>query len=105
MRFDEYATLEQLEDNAPEWAEHTIALASWSRGNYDYRRSPYLLFLDLIGYSEEEYGQNFITDHSKVLGYLEMDYLADALKEYAKRPLDITDLIGKHAELEIGSNE
>ena len=101
---DEYTTLEQLEDNAPEWASATIALASWSRGNYDFNRSPYLLFLDLIGYSEEEYGTNFISEPSKVLGYLEMDYLADALKEYATRPQDIADIIRKHNELEQEEN-
>lgn len=98
--FTEYATLEQLEENAPKWGQATIALANWSRGNYDFDRSPYLLFLDLIGYSEEEYGTTFISEPSKVLGYLEMDYLADALKEYATRPNDITNLIAKHAELE-----
>ena len=101
---DEYTTLEQLEDNAPKWASATIALASWSRGNYDFSRSPYLLFLDLIGYSEEEYGTSFISEPSKVLGYLEMDYLADALKEYATRPQDIADIIRKHNELELEEN-
>lgn len=97
---DEYATIEQLEENPPKWAEATIALANWSRGNYDFDRSPYLLFLDLIGYSVEEYGAPFISKHAEILGYLEMDYIADALKEYATRPLDIADIIRKHQELE-----
>lgn len=100
----EYATLEQLEENAPKWGQATIALAHWSRGNYDFDRSPYLLFLDLIGYSVEEYGTPFITKHAEILGYLEMDYIADALKEYATRPQDITDLINRHAELETEEN-
>lgn len=101
---DEYTTLEQLEENAPSWASATVALANWSRGNYEFDRSPYLLFLDLIGYSEEEYGTSFISEPSKVLGYLEVDYLADALKEYATRPHDITDIIRKHDELEQEEN-
>lgn len=101
---DEYTTLEQLEDNPPKWGEATIALANWSRGNYDFDRSPYLLFLDLIGYSIEEYGAPFISNHTEILGYFEMDYLADALKEYTTRPQDIADLISKHQELETEEN-
>ena len=100
----EYETLEELENNPPKWAQATIALANWARGNYDFDRSPYLLFLDLIGYSVEEYGQPFITKHAEILGYLEMDYLADALKEYATRPQDIADIITKHSELESETN-
>jgi hypothetical protein len=73
--------------------EQTVALYNWS-GNYDARTgTPFGVFLDLIGYSEEQYGINLVEEPTKVLGYLELDYLADALKEYATRPNDIQDVI------------
>jgi hypothetical protein len=58
-------------------------LYSWSANYEDY--APFRYFLDLVGYSDETFGQN-LADWSKVstnLRYLELDYLADALKEYA----------------------
>jgi hypothetical protein len=57
-------------------------LYDWSH-NYDFP-SPYSKFLDLIGYSEEELGRELCADKSPLLGYLELDYLADALKVVAK---------------------
>jgi hypothetical protein len=47
------------------------------------------VFLDLIGYSDNHFGEPLVKDASKVLGYLEIDYLGDALKEYAKNPDDV----------------
>ena len=58
-------------------------LYSWST-NYEFP-TPFTYFLDLIGYSDEMAGEN-LADWSKVatnLNYLELDYLEDALKEYA----------------------
>jgi hypothetical protein len=58
-------------------------LYSWSMNYDDF--APFRYFLDMIGHSEEIAGEN-LADWSKVsisLGYLELDYLADALKEYA----------------------
>ena len=58
-------------------------LYDWST-NYEYP-TPFTYFLDLIGYSDEMVGDN-LADWSKVatnLQYLELDYLGDALKEYA----------------------
>jgi hypothetical protein len=63
-------------------------LYSWCM-NYEYP-SPFTYFLDLIGYSDEMAGEN-LADWSKVstnLQYLELDYLADALKEYATKGED-----------------
>ena len=36
----------------------------------------------------------------KSLGYLELDYLADALKEYADRPGDVMEFVNKLMEAE-----
>ena len=75
-------------------AESTAHLIQWST-NYDMAKgTPYHIFLDLIGYSESEYGaQLFTGDPSRVIGYMEADILGDALKEYASHPQDVLDFI------------
>ena len=101
-------------EGAPEWAKGVAALASWS-GNYDFP-SPYTLFCDLIGFNGEEFGECYFlpdlnTDypsrHIPValselidtrLGYLEIGMLADALKEYADRPGDVTAYVRRIME-------
>lgn len=70
--------------------------------NYDFGNNPYSLFLDLIGYSDElgigkcfDYNKNFSN-----LGYLELDYLADALKAYAEIGADAYEFVRFMDELE-----
>ena len=92
-----------LEDPKPS-QEHTASLISWSM-NYDLKTgTPYHIFLDLIGYSANEYGSNLFDYNNlhRVLGYMELDYLADALKEYAENPQAVLDLIGAIDEAERG---
>jgi hypothetical protein len=70
--------------------EEIKALYDWSM-NYDYP-SPYSVFLDLIGWSKDELGEPLVHDITSVpLGYLELDYLADALKEIANYGQDAYD--------------
>jgi hypothetical protein len=80
----------QLLETPPDYAAHTNALYEWSL-NYDTGKGPITLFLDLIGYSVNEYGTTLydLTNWRVALGFLELDYLADALKEYAARPGDV----------------
>jgi hypothetical protein len=63
--------------------------------NYDISKgTPYHIFLDLIGYSDEHYGESLYKGEPRaVLGYVELDYLADALKEYATNPQCVSDYI------------
>jgi len=71
-----------LLDNAPEYATETAGLLRWSE-NYSFP-TPANLFLDLIGYSVEEYGANTCESvPSDKFGYLECDHLGAALVEYA----------------------
>lgn len=85
--------------------EDVRALANWST-NYDVRTgTPYQVFLDLIGYSESNYGERIVDNPTRVLGYLELDYLADALKEYAIRPRDVEAWIDGLMEAEMGEEE
>ena len=97
-------TVWDLYENPPKGAEETRSLAEWSL-NYDHKKgNPYQIFLDLIGYSEENYGVNlFGGKFSQVLGFMELDYLADALKEYAVNPSAVLAFIAKLQELESGN--
>jgi hypothetical protein len=84
--------------------EHTAGLISWSM-NYDLKTgTPYHIFLDLIGYSANEYGLSLFDYNNvhRVLGFMELDYLGDALKEYADNPQAVLDLIGAIDEAERG---
>lgn len=76
----------ELLDNAPERVEETAELFRWSE-NYNYP-SPGSLFLDLIGYSDMEFGTPMfdLNECPSKLGYLELGMLSDALKEYAENP-------------------
>jgi hypothetical protein len=81
-------------DNAPEYAESTAHLFSWCEGNYNFP-APSSLFLDMIGYSEEEHGMNLTAQKMPNLGYLEIDMLAKAMTEYASRPNDVYAFVEK----------
>lgn len=80
--------------------EEVRALVNWSTNFNVTEGTPYQVFLDLIGYSEENFGVNLVSDPERVLGYLELDYLADALKEYVKNPQAVTNWITRLEEIE-----
>jgi hypothetical protein len=84
-----------LIENAPENLAGVARLASWST-NYDARTgTPFGVFLDLIGYSEEQFGENLVKNPQKILGYLELDYLANALRNYADNPAEVNEFVEK----------
>ena len=82
-------TFWDLLENPPVQAAETAALLSWSL-NFDHKlgATPYTIFLDLIGYSADVIGcpLSSLDDVHRVLGFMELDYLGDALKEYATNP-------------------
>lgn len=86
-----YATYWEALDRAPSYVEHTAALLRWS-GNYEYedKGNPLPVFLDLIGWSDDHYGET-VPRSAGPLAAMELDYLGDALKEYASRPQDVSD--------------
>ena len=55
--------------------------------------TPATLFIDLIGYSKEEYGENMCGEKLPSMGWLEADYLADALKAWANNPNEVYDYV------------
>jgi len=81
-------TLEQLRQT--EKFVSIEALYNWGL-NYEYDNNPFAYLLDLIGFSQENYGLKLVPN--AVLGYVELDYLADALKEFVNRPLDAENFI------------
>lgn len=54
--------------------------------NYDDGRSPWSLFLDLIGWSDDELGVALYRVAANELGWLELSELGAALVEYARAP-------------------
>lgn len=81
-----------LEKDAPAGCSAVQDLYSWSL-NYDAGTGPFTLFLDLIGYSFEEFGYAMYTLTESSLGYLELSKLASALEEYTTRPHDVSDYV------------
>lgn len=75
-------------------------LFNWSQ-NFDFP-TPASLFLDLIGYSEEEFGERLCGDRLPPLGYKEHHVLGWALLAYAHRPSDaleqVVELLAAEAE-------
>lgn len=89
----ETRTIWDVYEDPRKGAEETTALFEWSR-NFNYP-SPATLFLGLIGWEGmEELPQGV------ALGYMELDYLGDALKEYACNPYGVSDAITELLEKE-----
>jgi hypothetical protein len=85
-------TIEQLLEKGEERFPEIVGLYNWSL-NYEAGKGPMTLFVDLIGYSEEQIGAPLYDLTNPQLGYLELDYLADALKEYARIGQDAYDFV------------
>jgi hypothetical protein len=90
-----------LIENPPANVAEVTNLIHWSM-NYDIKSgTPYHLFLDLVGYSQEHFGDNLFKGNPRdVLGFMELDYLGDALKEYANNPQAVEDWIDLLMETE-----
>jgi hypothetical protein len=84
----------------------TIArLYSWGL-NYESRSNPFVLFLDLIGYSHDQFGESMydLDRDENHLGYLELDYLGDALTTYASVGSDAYRYVERLMEAEMEEN-
>jgi len=75
-------------EDAPDYASDVADLWHWST-NYEAGKGPFTLFVDLIGWSEDNIGETLYDLTSASLGYVELSKLADALKQYADRPQDV----------------
>ena len=83
-------TIDQFLNMENPHAEATQKLYEWSL-NCSHTNNPFLEFLNLIGLADEMYGTKF--EQAKSLGYLELDYLAEALIEYTAKPRDVEQWI------------
>jgi hypothetical protein len=94
------ASLWDLLENPPNYAEGTARLYSWSL-NHEFF-SPFRKFLDLIGYSEDEFGEPLgdWKKPSEFLGYMELGFLAQGLEEYSNRPQDVENYARQLLEAE-----
>lgn len=66
--------------------------------------TPWAVFLDLIGESEELFGECISPSMEAArtsLGYLELSYLAAALEAYATRPSDVREYARQLVESEL----
>lgn len=98
----EEGALSWLEEACPTYAENVGELYHWS-SNYN-NFSPFRKFLDLIGFTEEMYGEEMPLSNwerpSFELGYVELGKLGEALSEYANRPQEVTRFIAELLEVE-----
>ena len=98
----ETVTVWEYADNPPPYCGSIAYLWGWSL-NYDTANAPFPLFLDLVGYSQDRYGCKcsvWATTEADGLGWLELDLLGKALREYADNPHDCDRWIDGLLELE-----
>jgi len=67
--------------------EKLTELYKWS-ANYESGKNPFCVYLDLIGYSKEHYGVNFVNNPNEYLGYLEYTMLANCLALFENNGYD-----------------
>ena len=91
-----------LEDSPPEHCDSVQDLYSWSL-NYDAGTGPFTLFLDLIGYSFDEYGEALYTLTDASLGYVELGKLAAALNDYSDYPATVEYYVRTLMDAELAS--
>ena len=84
-------------DSAPDYVKNVATLYRWGLNYAD--ALPFRVFLNLTGWAEDTYGEPLPVGDG-VLGYVEIDYLADALKEYVTRPRDVNAFVGDLMEIE-----
>jgi hypothetical protein len=90
---------QMLEQDAPAGCAAVQDLYSWSL-NYDAGRGPFTLYLDLLGWSEDHFGETMFSLSDASLGYLELEKLAAALTEYADRPHEVRAYVDALMEAE-----
>lgn len=97
------ATTSILEATPPDGCDETQSLYSWSL-NYDAGKGPFTLFLDLIGYSQDEFETLLYDLSDPRLGYIELGMLAGALNEYLDNPEIVRDYVHKIVYAELGDD-
>lgn len=81
--------------------ESIAELYSWGL-NHELHLNPFFIFCDLIGWTEERWGEPFA--RGGCLDFVGADYVANALRDWATKPNDVNDYIGKLIDLGSGEN-
>ena len=89
---------ENLLENPPANCDPIARLWHWSLNCY--YPTPASLYLDLIGWSEEELGYRLCGDTMPAVGYLEAGMLGEALTAYSDHPQQVTDYVTALLEAE-----
>jgi hypothetical protein len=63
------------------------SLSDWSE-NCEHP-TPFVLFLDLIGWSEDTYGERLCSESMPAMGYIEAYKLAQALEAWSDHPREV----------------
>jgi len=71
--------------------DRTAMLFDWSTNCES--PTPASLFMDLIGFSEDEFGYTLTQGKIPQMGYVEVSKLGEALVEWSDRPLDVERFI------------
>lgn len=74
-------------------------LQEWGQ-NFESSKSPFSLFLDLINFSEENYGCRLTDMNEAIFGHIELDMLGAALSLYATRPNDVISYLESGDDLQ-----
>jgi hypothetical protein len=99
---DEGEDVWTLLDEAPAHGEAVADLYHWST-NYDAGKGPFALFFDLLGWSEDELGEPIYKLREASLGFVELDKLGLALREYADNPHEVREYVDALMRAELSS--
>lgn len=88
----------EIYEHPRDCAPHTTALFEWSR-NFNYP-TPATVFLALISHEIDGEPIALPNMSTACLGFMELDYIGDALKEYASNPESVGDAIDELLDAE-----
>ena len=92
---DVWTVLDEIEGKFLPVAE----LYKWST-NFDQGQTPMTALLDIIGWSEEQYGESLYNWNNVTMGYYDLGLLADVIKLYSDDPVGTTKVIEAILEAE-----
>ncbi len=92
-------TIWDMLEDPPEGCDHIASLYSWSL-NYEPGKGPMTLYLDLIGWSEDNIGEPLYSLKDASLGYIELGHLGRALNAYAEAPQDVYEYVNELLDAE-----
>jgi hypothetical protein len=96
-------SVEDVLDSAPRSCEDIVSLYNWST-NFQAGEGPFALFLDLIGWSEDNIGETLFAkpevSFASRLGCIELSRLGEALTAYADLPFTVGEFVDRLMDAE-----